>query len=71
MTDKLKSSSKAWIARQARWRHNGFIGSAKMMQAQCNAIIKSPTTTTDTKNLAAEIKLWAGTLALKLKERID
>ena len=71
MADKLKPATKAWFRRQERWRHNGHIGSAHMMIAQCRNIIAAETTSSDAKRLAKEIGLKANDLALALKTRLD
>lgn len=71
MTDRLKPLTKGWQKRQNVWRHNGFMGSAKMMQSQCAAIINSETTTPGTKYLAQQIQNLAFDLGRKLRVRID
>ncbi len=69
MADKLKPSTPAWHARQARWRHNGFSGSARMMQMQALAICQSSTATDAAKALADEIYIKASRLLTELKTR--
>lgn len=67
MTDKLKSGTKAWFARQDRWRHNSFFGHAKMMQSNCRAIMESKTATSEAKAIANRIN----TLALELADALQ
>lgn len=63
--------TKTWAKRQAVWRHNGFLGSAKMMQAQCIAILKSTTATDEAKQIAVRIETDARLLADALRSRND
>ena len=47
--------SAEWHKKQARWRHNSFIGSARMTQVQMQAIIGSGTAKRQAKCAAARI----------------
>lgn len=53
------------------WRHNSFFGSAMFAQKAMNAIIKSSTTTRETKKLAEDIQAKCVALRAALKTRID
>ena len=55
----------------AVWRHNSFLGHARMMQSQAWGIIQSATTTEESKKIAGEIAVKALELAKSLKQRID
>ena len=55
--------------RREIWRHNGFLGSARMMQMQCGAIMCSQTATHEAKVRASEICAKARDLYELLKER--
>lgn len=68
MTDLLKPGTKAWHDRQDRHRHNGFIGSAVMMRAQCNSIINSRTATDVSKDIAKQIHAQSLKLEQSLRE---
>lgn len=57
------------LKRRAIWRHNGFLGSARMMQMQCQAIMCSPTATLEAKVRASEICAKARDLYELLRER--
>lgn len=59
------------FTRQMIWQHNGFRGSARMMQMQCLAICQSKTATEEAKGLATHIYELAGQLAAELKTRKD
>lgn len=50
-------------------RHNSHFGSAHMMRAQAEAIIRSPTVTDETKELATIIRDSAAMLIKSLKTR--
>lgn len=63
--------SEGWTKRQAIWRHNSFRGHAKMMQAQCRAIMDSKTTTADAKASAKQIYHLAVNMGLELQTRRD
>jgi hypothetical protein len=67
--DKLDHRSPAFVKRQERWKHTGFLGSAKMMEMQCMAIMASSTATYETKVRASEICAKARDLYELLKER--
>ena len=56
---------------RAFWRHNSFSGSAAMMRQQCREIIKSNTTTAESKNIAEQIETLTLELTESLKTRID
>lgn len=71
MTDKLAPGTKAWDARQRVWRHNAFTGHARMMEANLNSIIVSPSTTEGTKYIAREMLKKIPDLLSGLKTRID
>ncbi len=58
-------------ARLRRHRHNGHFGSAKMMQAQCRAVLQSDSTTSDAKNIARKILADAERLYDALRVRVD
>lgn len=68
MIDRLKSNTKAWQARQNRWRHNGFLGSAAMMRQQCRNMAVAKTTSVETKKIARDI--WNKTLDLEISLRV-
>ena len=53
------------------FRHNSFVGHARMMQQQANAIANSNTTTEETKQIADQIYDLAGKLSRSLAKRID
>lgn len=71
MTDRLKPMSKAWRDRQDRHRHNGFSGSARMMEMQLQAMLDFHTTTEQTKFFARQILEKVYLLKLSLKTRKD
>jgi hypothetical protein len=71
MTDRLKPMTKAWYARQRRHRHNGFSGSARMMEMQLQAMLDSDSTSERTKFYARTILDYVGPLKTSLKQRID
>lgn len=60
--------SEGWYKRQEIWRHNGYIGSAHMMMAQCNGILQSKTATTEAKKEAMTIYKAAERLAIALRK---
>lgn len=64
-------TSEGWNKRQRVWRHNSFMGSARMMMAQCFAIGNSQTATPEAKETAGKISALAAQLAMQLKKRID
>ena len=51
------------------FRHNGFFGSARMMFAQSQAMLRSPTTTDETRELAQQISELSLKLNKSLKTR--
>ncbi len=53
------------------FRHNSFVGHARMMQQQANAIACSDTTTEEAKEIAYEIAVLATKLERYLKTRVD
>jgi hypothetical protein len=59
------------IARRKVWKHNSYFGHARMMQAQCENIIHSPTTTEAAKETARRIQMLTVLLTQNLKERVD
>jgi hypothetical protein len=67
----IVARSAAWLKRQSVWRHNGYIGSARMMEVQCNSIIDASTTTSEAKEIAVRIRADARLLRIALNERID
>ena len=71
--DKLSYTKqpKAWLARQERHQHNGFLGSAAMMRAQCRAILNSKTATDEAKQIAVRIENDAEMLREALRIRKD
>lgn len=69
MTDRLRPMTPAWHARQERWRHNSFLGHARMMRMQCIAILSSKTTTDEAKQIAVRIEQDAELLAEALRIR--
>lgn len=69
MADKLKPASKAWHARQSRWKHNSYFGHAAMMEANARAILASTTATDEAKIIAARIKVDAVLLRYELRKR--
>lgn len=57
---------------QELWKHNSFLGHARMMQTQCRVIHEAPTTSPTTKRIAQEIWRLAQELELNLRsERVD
>lgn len=71
MPDRLKPTSPAFAASQSRWHHNAFLGHAKMMLANCNTIIQSPTTTEHAKHCAKQIAGLTVELTEALRTRRD
>lgn len=71
MTDKLKPMTKAWHDRQRRHRHNGYMGSARMMQMQLQDMLNSDSTSWTTKNIARQMLKDSELLAASLKTRVD
>jgi len=67
--DKLKPNTKAWHARQERWRHNAFFGHCAMMRVNAYSIFMSNTATDETKNIARQIHNLTFELAAALKIR--
>ena len=55
----------------ARWRHNGFFGSVRMAYVSMNNIQTADTTTSEAKQLAANIQFMLEKLQSELKTRID
>ena len=53
------------------FRHNGFVGHARMMQQQANFIACSDTTTEEAKEIAYQIVILATKLERCLKTRVD
>lgn len=53
------------------FKHNSFMGHARMMKMQANNIACSDTTTKETKEIANEIAILAGSLERKLATRVD
>ena len=53
------------------FRHNSFMGHARMMQMQLLAMCQSGTTTEETKQIAAQIAELASKLEQSLKTRVD
>lgn len=71
MARKTKLLTDAEAKRQLVWRHNSYMGHARMIQMQCVAITKSSTATTQTKSLASQIYNLAGDLYDSLQTRKD
>lgn len=71
MMDKLKPGTKAWNDRQRRHRHNGFMGSTRMMQMQLQTILKADSVSEGTKYFAVKMLVLSVDLAEGLKTRID
>lgn len=71
MTDKHKHGTAGWDKRQRVHRHNGFSGSARMMEVQLWAIIEANSTSRETKTIANNILKLIPELKLALKTRID
>lgn len=69
MSDQVKPGTKAWVARQARWRHNAFLGGAAMAKANMNSILASGTATPEAKRTAGQILVLAQTLQEQLATR--
>lgn len=67
--DKLTNQHAEWHKRQARWKHNSFLGHARMMQMQCKAILMSATATDEAKAIAVRIEQEAEMLADALRNR--
>lgn len=57
--------------RNARHRHNGFIGSARWIISATDSIIRSETATARAQSTAREIHALALRLAIELRERDD
>ena len=53
------------------FRHNSFVGHARMMMMQAQNIATSDTTTEEAKEIAYEIAVLASSLAYKLATRVD
>ncbi len=53
------------------FKHNSYVGHARMMQMQANAIAYSSTATKEAKEIAYEIAVLAGKLEQYLKTRVD
>jgi hypothetical protein len=70
VADKLKPSSEAFRKRQLIWKHNGFKGSAKMIEMQALAIVQSETATDKSKALAYKIVNDARNLGKSLNNRV-
>lgn len=56
MVDKLKPGSQAFLKRNARWRHNSYLGSCSMAKQNMRAILNSNTTTDAAKAIAVRIE---------------
>ena len=57
--------------KMARWRHHGFFGSVRMAYVSMNNIQTADTTTSEAKQLAANIQFMLEKLQSELKTRID
>lgn len=64
-------NQEAWLARQARWRHNGLNGSVRMARSNMEAIQRAPTTTLATKEIAANIERQLYALQEALRYRVE
>ena len=53
------------------FKHNSFVGHARMMMMQAQNIATSDTTTEETKQIAYQITELAGKLARSLAKRVD
>ena len=53
------------------FKHNSFVGHARMMMMQAQNIATSDTTTEDTKKIADQIAELAGRLSRSLAKRVD
>lgn len=53
------------------FKHNSFVGHARMMMMQAQNIAISDTTTEETKQIADQIAELAGRLARSLAKRVD
>ena len=53
------------------FKHNSFVGHARMMQMQAQNIATSDTTTEETKQIAYQIAELASKLERSLKTRVD
>lgn len=53
------------------WNHNGLLGGTYMTKRIMYNITQQPSTTSETKQLAARIELLCGDLLVLLKERVD
>ena len=53
------------------FKHNSFVGHARMMMMQAQNIATSDTTTEEAKEIANEIAVLASSLAYKLATRVD
>ena len=69
MADKLTSKDREWHRRQARWRHNGYLGSVAMMKANLNSIIRGETVSPETKKLAVGLIPGVEQLDTLVRER--
>ena len=58
-------------ARRRIWRHNSFLGHAKMMEANLRNIAEADSTSSEAKRIARLMLLQVALLAPALKERID
>lgn len=67
----MDKKADAWEKRQKIWRHNGFRGSARMMQMQCRSILDSETANKASKETATKILRLASDLYESLKLRTD
>lgn len=56
---------------RAIWQHNSYFGHVAMMKQQLNTIMSAPTTSRETKAIAATMREQAETLKLSLHKRID
>jgi hypothetical protein len=52
------------------WKHNSFFGHARMMQTNCETIMKSETATSEAKQTANRILAEAKLLSHQLRERV-
>ena len=53
------------------FRHNSFVGHARMMMMQAHNIVTSDTTTEETKQIADQIRTLASKLERSLAKRVD
>jgi hypothetical protein len=69
--NKRKSEAAPSPARLRVWKHNSFFGHARMMEAQCEGILRAHSVTDETREIAFRILCDAKALTKSLKQRRD